>query len=667
MTTDSKDTAAETLGSLEGDLNLDAEGAARFRKLTGIPKYIQLVTGIGVPLIGIAAILDIPFWLTGKTLYPQQFLGALLGMVMVYVYMVLPASPKRTAPNVPWYDWILAAISLMSGLYVAVFYHTLLIEIGLVQPLTVTIGALMMVAILEACRRLTGWPLVIIVLIFILYGKFGYLLPGILETKQISWSRLINQLFIGFEFVFGTALLTAGMIVLAFVLFGNFLTGTGGSQFILDISQALLGNYRGGPAKIAIVASGLFGTLSGSAVGNVASTGIMTIPLMKRTGYKGYFAGAVEAVSSTGGCIMPPVMGAAAFIMAEFLGMPYWEVALVAVIPALLFYLGEFIQVDLRAAREGLKGIPKEQLPSVRKTLIEGWVYLLPVAVLVYSLFGMGLRAEIGAMYAIGTLLVLAIVMPSLRGFWRNVPRILEDCTKGMLEVAVVCAAAGMVIGVISYTGLGLSFSRILVDLGGGNLLFLGILTAIASTILGMGMPVTATYLFLAVLAAPALVSVGVEPILAHLFVFYFGVYSFLTPPVCLAAYAAASIAKAPMMKTAWQAMKLAVAGYIVPFIFIYKPAMVFIGEPVEIAVAIVEGILAVITLAIAVEGYFGRPLNFVLRILLVVDSLAFFVPGWESRVLAFVLLFALLAYNYITERKLSAAVREEQQIKEGI
>lgn len=666
MNTEAKETAADTLLNIGEDLNLEAEGASRFRQLSGFPKYVQLVSGIAVPLVGLSCILDIPFWLTGTTLYPQQFLGLLLGLVMTYVYMALPVTPKRTAPNVPWYDWLLAAISLGAGLYVSIFYNTLLIEIGLVQPLTVVIGAFLMIAILEACRRLTGWPLVIIVLVFILYGKFGYLLPGILETKEISWPRLINQLFVGFEFVYGTALLTAGMIVLAFVLFGNFLFGTGGASFILNVSQALLGKYRGGPAKIAIVASGLFGTLSGSAVGNVAAIGTMTIPLMKRTGYQGYFAGAVEAVSSTGGCIMPPVMGAAAFIMAEFLGVPYWEVALVAAVPAILFYLAEFIQVDLRAAREGLQGIPKEQLPSLKKTLIDGWVYLIPVAVLVYSLFGLGLRAELGAMYALGVLLVIATIMPSLRGFWLKVPRILEECTMGMLEVAVVCAAAGMVIGVVSYTGLGLSFSRILVDLGGGNLLFLGVLTAIASTILGMGMPVTACYLFLAVLAAPAMVSMGVQPILAHLFVFYFGVYSFLTPPVCLAAYAAASIAKAPMMKTAWQAIKLAIAGYVVPFIFIYKPAMVFIGEPLEIAVAIVEGLLAVITLAIAVEGYFGRPLNYLLRTLLIVDSLAFFVPGWESRAVAFILLCALLVYNYIVERKLSATVKEES-VKEVI
>lgn len=665
MSGEEKEVLAEGLGNLEEDLNLEAEGASRFRQLTGLPQQVQLVCGIAVPLIGIAAILDIPFWLTGKTLYPQQFLGALLGLVMTYVFMVLPVTPKKKAPNVPWYDWILAVVSLVAGFYVAIFYNTLLIEIGLVQPLTVVIGGLLMIAILEGCRRLTGWPLVIIVLVFILYGKFGYLFPGILETKQISWARLINQLYIGFEFVFGTALLTAGMIVLAFVLFGNFLFGTGGAAFILNISQALLGKYRGGPAKIAIVASGLFGTLSGSAVGNVAAIGTMTIPLMKRTGYKAYFAGAVEAVSSTGGCIMPPVMGAAAFIMAEFLAVPYWEVALVAAVPAILYYLGEFIQVDLRAAKDGMKGIPKEHLPSLGKTLTDGWVYLLPVAVLVYSLFGLGLRAELGAMYSLGVLLIIATIKPSLRGFWRKVPRILEECTMGMLEVAVVCAAAGLVIGVVSYTGLGLSFSRILVDLGGGNLLLLGILTAIASTILGMGMPVTACYLFLAVLAAPAMVNMGVQPILAHLFVFYYGVYSFLTPPVCLAAYAAASIAKAPMMQTAWQAIKLAVAGYIVPFIFIYKPAMVFIGEPMEIAIAIVEAVLAVITLGIAVEGYFRRPLTAVIRILLIVDCFAFFVPGWQSRVVSFALLGALIAYSYYFARTALAA--KDKEIEEGI
>lgn len=631
------------------DLNLEAEGLARFRTLHGGLKKLQIFFGLMAPLSGIAFILDIPYYLTGKTLYSQQFLGLLLGFVLGYIFLCVPARPGQTDSKVPWYDWLLMGVSLTGCLYVAIFYNQILMELGVASPEKVAIGIVTILAILEATRRLTGWPLIIIVAVFALYGRYGYLLPGILTTKEITWPRLVNQLFLGSEFVFGTALQTAGVIVLSFVLFGQFLFGTGGANFLLNLAQSLMGQYRGGSAKIAIVASGLFGTLSGSAVGNVAAIGVVTIPLMKRIGYPPYFAGAVEAVASTGGCILPPVMGAAAFIMAELLGIPYYQVVLVAIVPALLYYMGLFIQVDLRAAKEGLKGLPKAEIPSLKKTLAEGWIYLVPVVILVYGLFGLRLRAELAAMYSLASLAVAALFYPTTRSFWKKLPRILEETTMGMLEVVVVCATAGLVIGVISYTGLGLSFSRILTELGGGNLLVLAIVTAIASSILGMGMPVTACYLFLSVLAAPAMVKLGVPPILAHLFVFYFGTYSFLTPPVCLAAYAAASIARAPMLQTAWQAIKLAGAGFIVPFIFIYKPEMVFMGTPIDIFLGIVDAVFAVTLMAMGLENYFRRPLGKIERALYFITSLAFFVPGWASRIIGLMLLSILLVYNYRT------------------
>jgi TRAP transporter 4TM/12TM fusion protein len=629
-------------------LNLEAEGASRFRQLQGFPRLLRRAVGILMPLCGLIYIVNVPLYLARVSLFPHQFLGVMLGLVLAYVYLVLPASPKLAGnPKVPWYDWLFILASLSGGLYITFFYPVLLLKMGVVSTETLVFGGALVLAVLEATRRLTGWPLLIIVAVFALYARYGHLLPGFLEVKPTTWPRLLNQLYLGADFVFGTALQTAGAVVLAFVLFGQFLFGTGGAKFLLDLAQATMGRYRGGPAKIAIVASGLFGTLSGSAVGNVAAVGVVTIPLMKRIGYSSYFAGGVEAVSSTGGVIMPPVMGAAAFIMAQLLGVPYYQVAIVAAVPAVLYYLGEFIQVDLRAAREGLKGIPKADLPSLKQTLIEGWVYIFPALVLIYCLFTLRLPAELAAIYSILALVIVASIKPSTRKFWLNLPSLLEGVTSGMLEVVVICAAAGLVIGILSYTGLGISFSQILVEASGGNLLLLGILAAVASTILGMGMPITACYLFLATLAAPAMVKLGVPPILAHLFVFYFGAYSFLTPPVCMAVYAAAAIAKAPLLKTAWQAMKLAVAGYIVPFIFIYKPAMVFMGPPVEVVWAIIDALLAVFCLAAAAEGFLSRQLSIVERILYLAAALAFFVPGWTSRIAGFVLLALLLIFHY--------------------
>ncbi len=634
------------------ELNLEAEGTSRFRELQGFSKLFRTVIGVIVPLSGLLFILDVPYYLTGISLFPQQFLGVLLGLVLAYVFLTLPASSKQVSnPKVPWYDWL---VSIYGGLYVAVLYPTLLPKMGIISTDILIIGGALIIAILEATRRLAGWPLVIIVGVFALYARFGYLLPGFLAVKPTSWPRLINQLYLGSEFVFGTALQTAGAIVFSFVLFGQFLFGTGGASFLLNLAQASMGKYRGGPAKIAIVASGLMGTLSGSAVGNVAAIGVVTIPLMKRTGYAPYYAGAVEAVSSTGGVIMPPVMGAAAFIMAQLLGIPYYQVALVAAVPAVLYYMGEFFQVDLRAAKEGMKGMDKKDLPSLKQTFKEGWIYVLPIAVLIYCLFGLRLRAELAAILATLALLAVASIRPSTRAFWKNLTSLLEGATIGMLEVVVICATAGLVIGIMSYTGLGLSFSRILTELGGGNLLLLAILTAIASSILGMGMPITACYLFLAVLAAPAMVKMGVPPLLAHMFVFYFGAYSFLTPPVCMAVYAASAIAKAPMLKTAWQAMKLAVAGYIVPFMFINKPGIVLMGTPGEIVFGVTDAILAVFSLAVAAEGYFRIPINWIERTLYVITACAFIVPSWYARIAGYGLLSLLIIYNYYEKRVVS-------------
>ena len=634
------------------ELNLEAEGSSRFRNLQGFPNWLRMAIGILVPVCGLTYVLNVPFYLTGITVFPQQFLGLLLGLVLMYVFLVLPARPKLVRNSkVPWYDWLLALAGLAGGLYVAVLYPTLIMTLGVVSTPSLVFGGAAIIAILEATRRLTGWPLLIIIAVFALYGRYGYLLPGFLATKPTTWVRLTNQLYLGADFVFGTALQTVGAVVFAFILFGQFLFSTGGAKFLLDLAQASMGKYRGGPAKVAIVASGLMGTLSGSAVGNVAAIGVVTIPLMKRTGYAAFFAGGVEAVSSTGGVIMPPVMGAAAFIMAQLLGLPYYQVAIVAAVPAVLYYMGEFIQVDLRAAKEGMKGIPKADLPSLKRTLIDGWVYILPIIVLVYGLFTLRLPAELAAVYTVLALMVVASFKPSTRKFWRGLPSILDGTTKGLLEVVVISAAAGLVIGIMSYTGLGISFSQILVQASGGSLLLLAILTAIASSILGMGMPITATYLFLATLAAPAMVKMGVPPILAHLFVFYFGAYSFLTPPVCMAVYASAAIAKAPMLKTAWQAMKLAIAGYIVPFIFIYKPAMVFMGSPGQVAVAIIEAVLAVFCLAVAAEGFLRKRLTIIERTLYLVTALAFFVPGWASDMVGFVLLATLLLFNYRSKK----------------
>lgn len=597
--------------------------------------HLEGVVAFVAPVVGLVGILDIPLYLTGVSLFSQQYLALFWGLVSALVFLTVPASRKERQNKRRWYDLLLAGASLVTGIYVAVWYPQLLTTLGVINAARVILGTAAALIVLESTRRLTGWPLVLIVIGFILYARFAHLFPGPLEGRGLSWLRLVTQLYLGADFLFGTPLRMAAVVVFGFVLFGQFLFTTGGGDFFVRLAEGVMGRQRGGPAKAAVVASSLFGTISGSAVANVASVGVVTIPLMKKTGYPSVFAAAVEAVSGTGGCIMPPVMGAAAFIMAEFLAVPYPVVAIAAIVPALLYYLGDFMQIDLRAARLGLRGLQPEEVPPLGQTLRQGWVFLIPVAVLVYALFALYLRPELSSLLATAALLVVTALRRDMRKnlSFVNIIRVLQGTSKAMFEITIVCGAAGFIVGIVAFTGLGFSLSSALTQLSGQNLLVLALLTAGVSTILGMGMPVTACYILLAALAAPAMVKLGVDPLLAHLFIFYFGTFSFLTPPVCLAVYAASSIAGSQVMTTGFQAMKLAAAGYLVPFIFLYKPGLALLGPLSAIAWSLFDGILATVMLAVALEGYLARPLRLPERIIFGVAAILLFVPGWETRV----------------------------------
>lgn len=615
----------------------------------GALRYLETAIALAAPIVGLVAVLDVPLYLTGVSLFSQQYLALFWGLVSALVFLTVPASKKQRQGGARWYDLILAGASICAGVYVAVWYPQLLTTLGVIDTKRVILGIAAVIVVLESTRRLTGWPLVVIVAVFILYARFAHLFPGPLEGRGLSWARLITQLYLGADFLYGSPLRIAAMVVFGFVLFGQFLFSTGGGDFFVKLAEGAMGRQRGGPAKAAVVASSLFGTISGSAVANVASVGVVTIPLMKKTGYPPIFAGAVEAVSGTGGCIMPPVMGAAAFIMAEFLGVPYATVAMAAIVPAILYYLGDFMQIDLRAAKLGLKGLPPEEVPPLGKTLLKGWFFLIPIAVLVYALFILYLRPELSALVATAALLVVAAAKKDVRPTltFANLVAALRGVTKAMLEITVVCAAAGFIVGIVAYTGLGFSLSAMLAQLSGENLLLLAILTAGVSTILGMGMPVTACYILLAALAAPAMVKLGVDPLLAHLFIFYFGTFSFLTPPVCLAVYAASSIAGSPVMATGIQAMKLAIAGYLVPFIFLYKPGLALLGSAGDVAWSLFDGVLATILLACALEGYLLRPMRLPERIALAAAGILLFVPGWETRVAGLVIAAPVLLLQW--------------------
>ncbi len=432
----------------------------------------------------------------------------------------------------------------------------------------------------------------------------------------------------------GLPLVVAATVVLAFVLFGNVLFQSGGATVLTDFAMATMGRFRGGPAKIAVLASSLFGSISGTAVSNVVMTGSITIPLMKRTGYRPHVAAAIEAVASTGGQIMPPVMGVAAFIMAEFLAIPYSEVALAALIPALLYYITVFFQVDLEAAKTGLKGLRPEELPRLRVVLARGWLFLVPLAVLVYLLFGLYWPAGRAAMGGVFVGLALALLNRSSGLTLRSFVNLLEVTGRSLLEIGAITAAAGFIIGVLQLSGLGFRFSLGLTSMAGGNVFILLVFVAIACIILGMGMPTAAVYILLAVLAVPGLVELGIDPLAAHLFVFYFGILSMITPPVCLATYAAASLAQSDFMKTAGTGMRFAAVAYVVPFLFAFAPALILKGTVPEVVLATGTAIVGAGLLGMALSGQMFGQLSFAQRGLLAVGALFLLTPAAAEGIL---------------------------------
>ncbi|MFC2013630.1 TRAP transporter permease, partial [Chloroflexota bacterium] len=515
----------------------------RYRQFPGKIQGIAIkALLIAIALACLAYIIDVPTYFR-IAFFREQFFGLIYGLVFAAAVIMFPATKKAPRNRVPWYDMILAALGLIGGCYVLIAWPQIVTSLGVLTSDKVILGGITILVILEVTRRIYGWPLVVLAGLFILYARFTWLIPGMLGGSGSPWQRLASFLYLDTGSILGFIAMVVFGMVFSFILFGRTLFATGGGKFFTDISLALMGKKRGGPAKVAVVASSLFGTLSGSASSNVVLTGSITIPMMKNTGYKPAVAAAIESVASSGGVLMPPVMGATAFIIAELLAIPYREVVIAAVIPAVLYYLSLFIQVDLEAVKGGLKGLPAEQLPSLKRILPSGWIFIVPVLVLIYCLFILYLSPAKSALYSFISLIVFSMFRRDTRLTLRRLLVCLEDTGRFMIEIGVISAIAGIIIGIVGLTSLGILFSHILIAVSGGNTYLLLLLTAVASIILGMGMPVTASYIILAVLAAPALVQTGLEPLAAHLFIFYFAMLSFITPPVCVAVYIASPIA----------------------------------------------------------------------------------------------------------------------------
>ncbi len=585
------------------------EVLAKFRTLGGPAQAVERVLLVALTAVGSAWAAQLhhvlPF-----SFFNQQYLGLFLALGLSPVFLSVRASPRGRQDRVPWYDWLAAAASLVVGGYVLVRYPTIAYQLGVLTWDKVALGVVAVALVLEAVRRLAGWALMWIALACVLYAKFAWLLPGLFNAKGSTWGRIAVYLYLDSNGIFGLPLAVTASIVVAYIFFGAALYAVGGDKFLSDVALVAMGRFRGGPAKMAIVSSSLYGTVSGSAVANVVVDGAITIPMMKRAGYPAHLAAAIEAVSSNGGQIMPPVMGAAAFLIAEYLSIPYGEVALGAAIPAALYYLALFVQVDLEAARHGLVGLPAAEIPRLRSILRRGWVFLVPLGVLVYTLMIAGWDAGRAGMLAVVTTFAVGALQKQTRPSGRAIFESLVATGRTMLDLVAITTLAGIVIGALQLSGFVSKLPLLLTSMAGGNVLLLLLLTAIVSIILGMSLPTTVVYVTLAVLVGPALSQLGIVPLAAHLFLFYFGMLSLITPPDCLATYAAAAIAKSDFWKTGWTGMRLGIVAYIVPFVFVFHPALIFKGTWVAIVASGLTAGLGVLLLGIACVGYSSRPLG---------------------------------------------------------
>ena len=548
-------------------------------------------------------------------LFAEQFAAVAFGIGLGLTFLKFRFNGK--AGDVPWFDWALAALSLAACGYTAVRFPTLTALASSVTPETFTLSALLTLLTLETVRRTIGWSLVIILLVIAGYVLLGHLVPGQLQTRKVELANMLNYLNLDNNGLLGIILQITVIIIIPFVLMGQLLMRSGGSSFFNDAAIALMGRYRGGAAKMAVVGSSLFGMISGIAAANTVAVGIVTIPLMKRSGMSAKLAAAVEACASNGGQLMPPVMGAVAFVMADFLQIPYKEVAIAAILPSVMYYTALFIQADLEAARYGFGKVEEDKIPRIWKVLAAGWMFLVPFAVLVYTMFWLNLEPEYAAMSASAVIIVLGFAVGydgrqmTLKDLWEAV----VGTAGGLCEILVISAAAGFIMGLFQVSGLAFAFAAYLVELGGQSLIALLLLAAVVSIILGMGLPTIGVYVMLAILVAPALVKVGVPALAAHMFILYFGMMSLITPPVAPAAYVAAAIAGAPSMATGWTAMRFGWSAYIVPFLFVYSPAILMKGSVIDIVVVTVTSIAGIWLICAAMTGFFTRILSIQMRI----------------------------------------------------
>ena len=591
---------------------------------------------------------------------PERRLSLFLGFIIIIGYLVYPARKGAARVNhVPWYDWILMALGAGSFFYFAINAFSIIQLATKLQPIHIIIGTIGILVLIELCRRCVGLPILCVLGVLLIYTFYN----------QLSWDpsfykalkNIVYKLFYTTSGVIGTPVSVCYTYIVLFIIFGAFLERTGIANFFISFANRLAGWSSGGPAKVAVISSALCGMVSGSSVGNTVTTGSVTIPMMKKTGYQPQFAGAVEAASSTGGQIMPPIMGATAFLMAEYMGIPYAQVALKAILPAVLYFTGIYIAVHLEAKRLGLRGLSKEELPKI-KNLLPKLYLLLPLIILVVMVSTNMYTMQFSASVAIGITILVGLVNKDDRITLTKCLDALEAGGKGTITVAVACAMAGLVAGCITSTGLASKLITVIVNVSGGHAIIALALTMLCCIVLGMGVPTTANYCIMAATCAPILMSpqIGIPRVCAHFFVFYFGIVADITPPVALAAYAGSAIAKAPPMKTAFNATRLAIAAFIVPYIFAFSPVMLFEFEAgtstammvLQVIQICITSLLGIFGVAAALNGFLFRQMNPLFRVLMALGGLGMMIPGTVSDLVGLVVVGGIYAYQYVSVAK---------------
>lgn len=635
------------------------EAVSRHRKLNRTWWLILITFSALATLLAVSQIfLLAPF---GFLLVETGYFYCLIALYISLVFIIFPASKSAPRDKIPWYDYIL----FFGCVGISLFFASKALEIiergwEFLAPTSVAVlGVVLWFLVIEAVRRASGLVLAIVVSLFSFYPLFCVHMPGFLEGVPYSFLDAARYHSMSCDSILGIPMKVVGSLLIGFMLFGVALQATGGGKFFLNFASALVGTTRGGPAKVAVIASGLFGSMSGSVISNVVTTGSITIPTMKRIGYPATYAAAIESCASTGGVLMPPIMGAAAFIMASLLDVPYLSIIVCAAIPSILYYLGLLLQVDGYAARTGLKGMPKSEVPSLWLTLKQGWFYIFAFVILIYFL--VVLRNEGQApFYAIAILVACAMLRKETRFTWHSFLEFIASCGRFMAELTAILGAVGLIIGSLSMTGVAHAFSRELVLLAGGSMALLLLFGALTSFILGIGMSITACYIFLAIVLAPALIAIGLNQFSVHLFIMYWGMVSFITPPVALGAITAAGIAGSEPMRTGFRAMRLGTVIYFIPFFFVLNPALILQASGTEVILCVITAIIGVLLLANSLEGYLLGigSVAIPLRILTAIGGLALmlpptpWVPGSEwTDIIGGIIVALLIVYGYWRRR----------------